>query len=128
MARPDWLRCLRSRLRPQLRWCRGSTQIVPSPDAQTLPQDRGADGLAQTLRKLNTWGSLLFIVAHPDDEDGGMLAYESRGHGARTAILTLNRGEGGQNAMSDESYDALGLIRTNELLLADQYSGSRAIL
>jgi LmbE family N-acetylglucosaminyl deacetylase len=100
------------------------TQITASPDAQTLPADRGADGLAQTLRKLDTWGSLLFIVAHPDDEDGGMLTYESRGAGIRTAILTLNRGEGGQNAMSDESYDALGLIRTNELLLADEYSGS----
>ncbi len=100
------------------------TQIAASPDAQTLPEDRGADGLAQTLRKLDTWGSLMFIVAHPDDEDGGMLAYESRGLGARTAIMTLTRGEGGQNAMSGESYDALGLIRTNELLLADQYSGS----
>ncbi|HTX41378.1 MAG TPA: PIG-L family deacetylase, partial [Acidobacteriaceae bacterium] len=100
------------------------TTIAASPDAQTLPQDRGADGLAQTLRKLDTWASLLFIVAHPDDEDGGMLAFESRGVGARTAILTLTRGEGGQNAMSDETYDALGLIRTNELLLADQYSGS----
>jgi LmbE family N-acetylglucosaminyl deacetylase len=100
------------------------THIAASPDAQTLPVDRGADGLAQTLRKLATWKSLLFIVAHPDDEDGGMLAYESRGMGARTAILTLTRGEGGQNAMSGESYDALGLIRTNELLLADQYSGT----
>ena len=100
------------------------TQIAASPDAQTLPEDRGADGLAQTLRKLDTWGSLMFIVAHPDDEDGGMLAYESRGIGARTAIMTLTRGEGGQNAMSGESYDALGLIRSNELLLADQYSGS----
>jgi LmbE family N-acetylglucosaminyl deacetylase len=109
----------------------GSVQVVPwraqiasSPDAQTLPEDRGAAGLAQTLRKLDTWASLMFIVAHPDDEDGGMLAFESRGMGARTAILTLTRGEGGQNAMSGESYDALGLIRTNELLLADQYSGS----
>ncbi len=100
------------------------TQIAASPDAQPLPEDRGADGLAQTLRKLDTWASLMFIVAHPDDEDGGMLAYESRGLGARTAIVTLTRGEGGQNAMSGESYDALGLIRTNELLLADQYSGS----
>jgi LmbE family N-acetylglucosaminyl deacetylase len=100
------------------------TQMIASPDAQTLPEDRGADGLAQTLRKLDTWASLLFIVAHPDDEDGGMLTYESRGAGARTAILTLNRGEGGQNAMSDESYDALGLLRTNELLVADEYSGS----
>ncbi|MBV8673819.1 MAG: PIG-L family deacetylase [Acidobacteriaceae bacterium] len=100
------------------------TAITASPDAQTLPEDRGADGLAQTLKKLHTWGSLMMIVAHPDDEDGGMLTLESRGFGARTAILTLTRGEGGQNAMSSETYDALGLIRTNELLLADEYSGT----
>ena len=99
-------------------------QIAASPDAQTLAVDRGAAGLAQTLRKLDTWASLMFIVAHPDDEDGGMMAFESRGMGVRTAIMTLTRGEGGQNAMSSESYDALGLIRTNELLLADQYSGT----
>ncbi len=100
------------------------TRIAASPDAHTLPQDRGADGLAQTLRKLDTWASLLFIVAHPDDEDGGMLAYESRGQGVRTAMVTLNRGEGGQDAMLGASDDALGLIRTNELLEADEYSGS----
>jgi LmbE family N-acetylglucosaminyl deacetylase len=100
------------------------TAITASPDAQTLPEDRGADGLAQTLKKLHTWASLMMIVAHPDDEDGGMLTLESRGVGARTAILTLTRGEGGQNAMSSEADDALGLIRTNELLLADQYSGT----
>ena len=100
------------------------TAITASPDAHTLPEDRGADGLAQTLKKLHTWASLMMIVAHPDDEDGGMLTLESRGFGARTAILTLTRGEGGQNAMSSEEDDALGLIRTNELLLADQYSGT----
>jgi LmbE family N-acetylglucosaminyl deacetylase len=100
------------------------TAITASPDAHSLPADRGADGLAQTLKKLHTWASLMMIVAHPDDEDGGMLTFESRGFGARTAILTLTRGEGGQNAMSSETYDALGLIRTNELLLADQYSGT----
>lgn len=100
------------------------TKIAASPDAHALPQDRGADGLAQSLRKLHTWASLLFIDAHPDDEDGGLLAYESRGRGVRTALLTLNRGEGGQNAMSGESFDALGLIRTNELLKADEYYGT----
>ena len=100
------------------------TAITASPDAHPLPEDRGADGLAQTLKKLHTWASLMMIVAHPDDEDGGMLTLESRGFGARTAILTLTRGEGGQNAMSSETDDALGLIRTNELLLADQYSGT----
>jgi len=100
------------------------TSITASSDAHRLPEDRGADGLAQTLKKLHTWASLMMIVAHPDDEDGGMLTLESRGFGARTAILTLTRGEGGQDAMSSEADDALGLIRTNELLLADQYSGT----
>ncbi|HZU11090.1 MAG TPA: PIG-L family deacetylase [Pseudacidobacterium sp.] len=101
-----------------------ATQIAATPDAQTLPEDRGADGLWQTLRKLQTWASMMMIVAHPDDEDGGMLTLESRGAGARVAMLTLTRGEGGQNAMSSETYDALGLVRTNELLRADEYSGT----
>lgn len=101
------------------------TQIIASPDAHTLPEDRGASGLAQTLKKLHTWASVMMIVAHPDDEDGGMLALESRGLGARTAVLTLTRGEGGQDAMTSSNEDELGLIRTNELLLCDQYSGSQ---
>ena len=53
-----------------------------------------------------------------------MLTYLTRGLGARATLLTLTRGEGGQNAMSAESYDALGLIRTNELLKADRYYGA----
>ena len=101
-----------------------ATQIAATPNAQTLPEDRGADGLWQTLRKLHTWASVMMIVAHPDDEDGGMLTLESRGAGARVAMLTLTRGEGGQNAMSGEEYDELGLIRTNELLRADEFSGT----
>jgi hypothetical protein len=52
-----------------------------------------------------------------------MLAYETRGAGARGILLTLNRGEGGQNAMSSDLYDALGLVRTQELLAADRYYG-----
>ncbi len=104
-----------------------ATTFTPAVDAAPLPEDRGADGLAQTLAKLRTWGSLMMIVAHPDDEDGGMMAFESRGAGIRTTLLTLTRGEGGQNAISGEVYDALGLIRTNELLLADRYSGTEQL-
>ena len=63
------------------------------------------------------------ITAHPDDEDGGMLAYESRGAGTRVALLTLNRGEGGANVMSSDYWDALGLVRTQELLAAGRYYG-----
>ncbi len=92
-------------------------------DGRELPIDQGARGLEQTLRKLNTRASLMFIVAHPDDEDGGMLTYCSRGLGARVAMLTLTRGEGGQNAMTGDFEDALGLLRTQELLAADRYFG-----
>ena len=104
-----------------------ATTLAPAVDAVPLPEDRGADGLAQTLNKLRTWASLMMIVAHPDDEDGGMMAYESRGAGVRTSLMTLTRGEGGQNAMGTEAYDALGLLRTNELLAADRYAGTEQI-
>src|ERR1700722_16512222 len=63
----------------------------------------------------------MLIVAHPDDEDGGMLTFYSRGLGARVADLSLNRGEGGQNLMTGDFEDALGLLRTQELLAADRY-------
>ncbi|HVW83650.1 MAG TPA: PIG-L family deacetylase [Bryobacteraceae bacterium] len=95
----------------------------PSPDALEIAPDRGAAGMMRCLRALGTRASLLMVTAHPDDEDGGMLAYETRGIGARVALLTLNRGEGGQNVMSPELNDALGLIRTQELLAADRYMG-----
>src|SRR5208337_1029855 len=62
-------------------------------------------------------------VAHPDDEDGGMLTLESRGHGVSVLQLTLNRGEGGQNKVGSNLLDELGIIRTLELLAADRYYG-----
>jgi len=88
-----------------------------------LPTDQGASGLQQLLRKLNTRASIMNIVAHPDDEDGGMMTLYSRGLGARVADLSLTRGEGGQNAMTADFEDALGLLRTQELLSCDRYSG-----
>ena len=95
---------------------------VSAPDlADTLPINHGALALQQLLRKLRTRASFMLIVAHPDDEDNGGLTYLSRGQGARVATLTLNRGEGGQNLMSADFEDALGLIRTQELLAADRY-------
>jgi LmbE family N-acetylglucosaminyl deacetylase len=80
-------------------------------------------GLKQLLRKLSTRASILNIVAHPDDEDGGMLTLYSRGLGARVADLALTRGEGGQNAATGDFEDALGLLRTQELLSNDRYTG-----
>ena len=96
---------------------------APSPNAMPIAPDRGAAGLERWLRALQTRASLLMFTAHPDDEDGGMLAYEVRGQGARAALMTLTRGEGGQNVMSQDFYGALGLTRTEELLIADRYMG-----
>ena len=99
----------------------------PTVEALPLPEDRGAADLEQTLKRLGTTASVLIIVAHPDDEDGALMTYLSRGLGVRVTLLTLTRGEGGLNAMSAESYDALGLIRTNELLKADEYYGAQQL-
>ncbi len=83
--------------------------------------------LEQDLKRLGTTASVLMIVAHPDDEDGALLTYLSRGLGVRATLLTLTRGEGGQNAMSADSGDALGIIRTQELLKAGEYYGRKQL-
>jgi LmbE family N-acetylglucosaminyl deacetylase len=88
-----------------------------------LPQDSGVTGLKQMLRRLNTTARLMQTTAHPDDEDGGMLTLESRGKGATTLLLTLNRGEGGQNKVGSNLFDVLGVLRTLELLASDRYYG-----
>jgi LmbE family N-acetylglucosaminyl deacetylase len=104
-----------------------SAQAIPYAQqniaARPLPIDRGSAALEQSLRKLRTRASLAMVVAHPDDEDGGMLAYESRGQGVDTTLLTLNRGEGGQNDMTSDYWDELGILRTEELLGAGNYYG-----
>ncbi len=91
--------------------------------AQMLTQDRGATGAWQAIARLRTTASVLHTTAHPDDEDGGLLAWLSRGRGVRVGLLTLNRGEGGDNALGPELFDALGLVRTEELRVAGRYYG-----
>jgi LmbE family N-acetylglucosaminyl deacetylase len=102
------------------------TNFAPLPyqgSPAELPQDQGVLGLRQTLRRLGTTARLMQTVAHPDDEDGGMLTLESRGRGANVLLMTLNRGEGGQNKVGSNLSDVLGVLRTEELLAADQYYG-----
>jgi LmbE family N-acetylglucosaminyl deacetylase len=88
-----------------------------------IPQDEGLPGLHLELLRLGTTARLMQVVAHPDDEDGGMLTLEARGHGVDTLLMTLNRGEGGQNKVGSNLSDVLGIVRTEELLAADQYYG-----
>jgi LmbE family N-acetylglucosaminyl deacetylase len=96
---------------------------VSQSDTRPLPQDQGAVHLYQLLAKLRTTARLMQVVAHPDDEDGGVLTLEARGRGASVLLFTLNRGEGGQNKFGAESSDELGILRTLELLQAGKYYG-----
>jgi LmbE family N-acetylglucosaminyl deacetylase len=92
-------------------------------DTRPLPEDLGAVHLAQLLTKLKTTARIMQAVAHPDDEDGGLLTLEARGEGATVMLFTVTRGEGGQNKFGTESSDELGILRTLELLEADKYYG-----
>ncbi|HRB12144.1 MAG TPA: PIG-L family deacetylase, partial [Vicinamibacteria bacterium] len=88
-----------------------------------IPQDQGAAGVFQKILKLKTTASAMHTTAHPDDEHGGVLSQLSRGQGARVSLLTLNRGESGDNAIGSELFDGLGLIRTEELIDSNRYYG-----
>jgi len=97
-------------------------QAASSPD-QPLAPDRGSAALKLELLRLRTTARMLHTTAHPDDEDGGMLVLESRGRGVTTELLTLTRGEGGQNRLGSNLFDELGALRTLELLASDRYYG-----
>ncbi|MCW5963451.1 MAG: PIG-L family deacetylase [Bryobacterales bacterium] len=100
--------------------------VVPSYGwLEPLPYDKGSAGLLQQLRKLQTRARILYIVAHPDDEDGATIAHLSRGLGAEVVLLSLTRGESGANIVTDDAFDRLGLLRSVELRRGAQYYGAR---
>ncbi len=75
------------------------------------------------IEKLNFLGSALYVAAHPDDENTGMISYLSNHVKAHTAYLSLTRGDGGQNLIGTELKELLGVIRTQELLAARRIDG-----
>lgn len=91
--------------------------------AQTPKTYTSAEILLQ-LKKLNVLGSVLYIAAHPDDENTRLLAYLANEKLYRTGYLSLTRGDGGQNLIGDEQGVDLGLIRTQELLAARRIDGA----
>ena len=102
-----------------------SLSVAPLLPAQTPDPvaDHGAAALRRDLLRARSTASLLMVTAHPDDEDGGLLTLLSRGRGVRVGLVTLTRGEGGQNKIGPELFDELGLTRTEELLASDRYYG-----
>jgi len=91
--------------------------------AQTLPDDRGAAGLWQAWKRAENRVRILYVTAHPDDEDAGTLAYLARGLGADVTLVSLTRGEGGANVITADFFDALALLRQLELEKACAHYG-----
>src|SRR6187549_2791136 len=88
------------------------------------PQALSSSDILLGLKKLNVLGSVLYVAAHPDDENTRLLAYFSKEKLYRTGYLSLTRGDGGQNLIGDEQGVELGLIRTQELLAARKIDGA----
>jgi LmbE family N-acetylglucosaminyl deacetylase len=81
--------------------------------------------ILQELHSFQVFGSVLYVAAHPDDENTQLITYLARGRDYRTAYLSLTRGDGGQNLLGPEFGDPLGVIRTQELLAARRVDGGR---
>lgn len=102
------------------------TQMVPGSPANVFsqaPQSWTSSDMYLALRKLNVLGSVLYVAAHPDDENTRLITYFSKDKLYRTGYLSLTRGDGGQNLIGDEQGIELGLIRTQELLAARRIDG-----
>ncbi|MDA3615308.1 PIG-L family deacetylase [Polluticaenibacter yanchengensis] len=91
--------------------------------AAQLPKTYTSSEIYTQIEKLNVAGSVLYIAAHPDDENTGLIAYLSNVRNLRTGYLSLTRGDGGQNLIGKEQSEPLGLIRTQELLNARRDDG-----
>src|SRR5215475_8534540 len=81
------------------------TNLSSQAQVQEVYENRGAAATWQALLRLRSTLTILHTTAHPDDEDGALLAWLSRGQGVRAGLLTLNRGEGGANAIGPELYE-----------------------
>ncbi|HRH38420.1 MAG TPA: PIG-L family deacetylase, partial [Flavobacteriales bacterium] len=91
--------------------------------AQRPAAQPNAAEILHSMQKLNVLGSVLYIAAHPDDENTRLITWLANGKKVRTGYLSLTRGEGGQNLIGPELGDALGIIRTQELLEARRIDG-----
>ena len=98
--------------------------IVQQSISQTPKTFSSAD-ILQDLKKLEVFGSVLYIAAHPDDENTRLLAYLANERKVKTGYLSLTRGDGGQNLIGNEQGIELGLIRTQELLAARRIDGAQ---
>lgn len=98
--------------------------LIPLTVHPQLKENLNAAEIKLALKKLSVLGSMLYIAAHPDDENTAVLSYFSSDKLVRSGYLALTRGDGGQNLIGDEQGDLLGVIRTQELLQARSIDGA----
>lgn len=101
--------------------------LVPgAAQLRVVPPGERPDAVALELmlRKLSSTGTFMQTDAHPDDEDNGLLAMLGHGQGMRTVLVTLTRGDGGQNEIGPELGQSLGVLRTEELLAVHRFDGA----
>ncbi|MGC6431506.1 MAG: PIG-L family deacetylase [Jejuia sp.] len=91
------------------------------------PKTPSSSEIYESIQKLNVLGSVLYVAAHPDDENTRLIAYMANHEKARTAYLSLTRGDGGQNLIGPEIRELLGVIRTQELLAARRIDGGEQL-
>ena len=88
------------------------------------PVQLNSSEILHNIKKLNVLGTVLYVAAHPDDENTRLLAYMAKDRQYKTGYLAMTRGDGGQNLIGDEQGIDLGLIRTQELLAARRMDGA----
>ena len=100
--------------------------IIPTAQMRVVPLDeeQGHVALGLALRHLGNVGIFMHTTAHPDDENNGLLVMLNRGQGYRTALATATRGNGGQNEIGPEIFEALGVLRTGELAAIHRFDGA----
>jgi len=94
-----------------------------NPGYSQRPKRYSSEDIYKGIQKLNVLGSVLFIAAHPDDENTRLITYLSKAKMVNTAYLSLTRGDGGQNSIGPEQAELLGIVRTQELLSARKVDG-----
>src|SRR5262245_1098675 len=100
--------------------------IIPTAQMRVVPidEEQGHVALGLALRHLANTGIFMHTTAHPDDENNGLLVLLNRGQGYRTALATATRGNGGQNEIGPEIFEALGVLRTQELAALHRFDGA----
>ncbi len=103
------------------------TLAAVSVNTAQQPQKLNSAEIHEAIKKLNFLGSVLYVAAHPDDENTRLISYMANQVKARTAYLSLTRGDGGQNLIGPEIRELLGVIRTQELLAARRTDGGEQL-